>query len=128
MKNCLFCQIVRRDIPSYTVYEDEQYYAFLDIFPHTKGHTLVIPKKHYHWVYDVEEPGTYWEAVIKITKQIQHVLKPQWVNYITFGEVPHAHIHILPRFGPVAGAQAFPPNIIQMESEELRELSKLLRK
>jgi histidine triad (HIT) family protein len=128
MKDCLFCKIIKKEVPSHTVYEDKDFYAFLDIFPRTKGHTLVIPKKHYQWVYDVKEAGLYWETVMKITKKLQKVLNPVWVNYFTLGEVPHAHIHILPRFEPVAGALAFPSKIIQTENEELNRLSKLLRK
>lgn len=128
MANCLFCKIVAGEITSYKVYEDDLFYAFLDVFPKTKGHTLVIPKKHYRWVHEVEPSGHYWETVIKITKSIQNVLKPDWVNYFTFGEIQHAHIHILPRFGSVFGSEAVPSSTIQTEQAELDELSKLLRK
>ena len=53
MQECIFCQIVAGKLPSYKVYEDEEFLAFLDIFPKSTGHTLVIPKKHVEWVWDL---------------------------------------------------------------------------
>ena len=98
MKDCIFCQIVAGKSPAYKVYEDDSFFAFLDIYPGTRGHTLVIPKKHYQWVYDVPEFDEYWLVVLKVTKAIQKALKPIFVTYLTYGlQVPHAHIHILPR-------------------------------
>ena len=64
--NCIFCKIVSGDIPSYKIYEDDEYLAFLDIAPFADGHTLVIPKKHYQFVWDVEEVGKYIEVAQKI--------------------------------------------------------------
>jgi histidine triad (HIT) family protein len=98
MEDCLFCKIVKSEIPSYKIYEDDDFYAFLDIFPRTKGHTLLIPKKHYRWTHDVPNFGEYWETAKKITKALQEGLSPEFVTYVTYGmDVMHAHIHILPR-------------------------------
>ncbi len=95
---CIFCQIVAGEKPCYKVYEDEEFLAFLDIFPRVEGHTLLIPKKHYRWVYDVPNFDKYWKVVLKITKAMQKVLKPYFITYLTHGLlVAHAHIHILPR-------------------------------
>jgi histidine triad (HIT) family protein len=97
MKNCEFCQIIKGRQPCYKVYEDENFLAFLDIYPQTKAHTLVIPKKHYQWVYDVPNFTEYWAAVLKVTRAIQKAFKPEFIRYMTYGiDVPHAHIHILP--------------------------------
>ncbi len=96
-EDCVFCKIVAGEIPSHKVYEDKKFIAFLDIFPRVKGHTLVIPKKHYRWVYDVDGFMEYWEIVLKITRGMQKALNPKYVNYFTYGSIPHAHIHVLPR-------------------------------
>ncbi len=99
MPDCIFCKIIEGGLPSYKIYEDEKFLAFLDIMPENKGHTLVIPKIHYHWVYDVPEFDKYWLVALKITKAIQKALSPFYISYQTFGiQVPHAHIHIKPRY------------------------------
>jgi histidine triad (HIT) family protein len=119
MKDCIFCKIVKGEIPSYKVYEDDKFFAFLDVRPRTKGHTLVIPKKHYQWVYDVPEFGEYWLTTLKITRAMQKSLNPTFVNYLTYGmEVPHAHIHVLPRCnneGIFPPSKSYPP----LEMEEI---------
>ncbi len=98
--DCIFCKIIAGEIPSYKVYEDELFVGFLDIFPLSKGNTLLIPKKHYRWVNDVPEFGKYWEAARKITRSIEKNLGATSISYLTFGEeVPHAHIRIIPRYG-----------------------------
>ncbi|NMC08786.1 HIT domain-containing protein, partial [Candidatus Microgenomates bacterium] len=55
MDDCIFCKIVKGDIPCYKVYEDEEVIAFLDIKPLSKGHVLVLPKKHFENIYDIPE-------------------------------------------------------------------------
>ena len=60
--NCIFCKIVKGEIPSHKVYENEKFLAFLSIEPESPGHTLVIPKEHYRWVWDVPEAGEYFEV------------------------------------------------------------------
>lgn len=97
MKNCVFCKIVAGKIPAYKIYEDENFLAFLDIAPFTEGHTLVIPKKHYHWVWDVPNIGRYFEVCQKIANHYKKVFKINLIISLIFGEqVPHAHIQLLP--------------------------------
>ncbi len=99
MEDCLFCNIVKGELPTFKIYEDDHYLAFLDISPRTPGHTLVIPKAHFRWVYDVTEFGEYWEVAKKITQAMQKSLSPKYVAYLTFGtEISHAHIHIVPMY------------------------------
>lgn len=122
MKECLFCQIVAGKSPCYKVYENEKFFGFLDINPATEGHTLIIPKKHYLWVYDVPEFGSYWEAVLKITRAIQRALKPEFVTYLTYGlQVPHAHIHILPR--GEKDSHEIVPKQKQTDKEEMKKIA-----
>lgn len=93
---CLFCRIVKGEIPSYKIYEDKDFLAFLDIFPKTTGHTLVIPKLHCQWVWDYPKAGEYWEIVTKIANHLRKVSGEQ-VRALVFGfDVPHSHIHLLP--------------------------------
>jgi histidine triad (HIT) family protein len=122
MENCLFCKLVTGEIPHHTVYEDKDFIAFLDIFPRTKGHTLVIPKRHYRWVYDVSNFEQYWGCVLKVTKMLQKSLKPYFITYVTHGlQVPHAHIHIMPRYEK---GNEFVPDIQKTSQEELEKILK----
>lgn len=100
MTDCIFCKISKGEIPSYKIYEDDNFFAFLDINPVNFGHTLLIPKDHYRWVYDVPNFGQYWQVAQKIALAIQKsYLKPDYISFLTMGnEVEHAHIHIIPRF------------------------------
>ncbi len=128
MEDCIFCKIVKGEIPNYTIYEDDHYLAFLDIFPRVKGHALVIPKKHYRWVYDVENFGEFWEVAKKISLGIQQSLNARSVSYLTLGEaVPHAHIHILPQTGSDIAGIKFTDGI-KMEKEEFGKLAEEIKK
>jgi histidine triad (HIT) family protein len=105
MEECIFCKIVRADIPSYKVYEDDYTLAFLDIAPISKGHTLVIPKKHYVNFEDIPEEEL--SAVIKTVKKVGRMLKEnfgvpgynmQVNNDPVAGQIiPHIHFHLIPR-------------------------------
>lgn len=129
MQRTIFSDIVEGKIPSYKIYEDEKFYAFLDVFPRAKGHTLVIPKKQYRWVYDVPEFGEYWEVVKKITQAMQKTLEPVWVSYLTMGlEVAHAHIHILPRYTPVEEiVEPYPEQVLKFTESEFNEIAEKIR-
>ncbi len=97
VKDCIFCKIVKGEIPAFKVYEDEDYLAFLDIAPFTVGHTLVVPKKHYRWVWEAEDLGKYVQVVGKIAKHYQEVLDSKLVAGVVWGmDVAHAHFQILP--------------------------------
>ena len=72
MNDCVFCRIAAGSLPCYQVYEDDKFLAFLDINPVTIGHTLVITKQHYRWVYHVPDFGQYWQVARKITLNIKN--------------------------------------------------------
>lgn len=94
---CIFCKIVRGNIPSHTVYEDDTFIAFLDINPRSPGHTLIIPKEHHRWVWDVPQAGHYFEIAQKIAKAQQKAFGTELIESKVVGEeVPHAHIWIFP--------------------------------
>ena len=96
MPDCLFCKIIKGEIPSYKIYEDKDFLAFLDIFPKSAGHTLIIPKVHVQWVWDYPEPGKYFAVVAKIARHLK-AISSQDVRGLIFGfDIPHAHVHLLP--------------------------------
>jgi len=99
MPDCIFCKIAEGKIPSYKIYDDKNFFAFLDINPLNKGHVLLIPKKHYRWVWDVKEIGLLFETAQKIANAIKKAFSTELVISMVVGEaVPHAHIHLIPRF------------------------------
>src|SRR5438477_2730939 len=97
MNDCVFCKIVKGEIPSHKVYEDKDFLAFLDINPQSPGHTQVIPKTHYRWVWDVPNVGEYFEVVRKIAKAQQKAFQTDFIlSKIVGDEVEHAHIWVFP--------------------------------
>ena len=95
----LFTRIVNGEIPAWKVAEDENYFAFLDIFPVAKGHTLVIPKKEVDYLFDLDDE-TYAGLQLfakKVAVGLQKAVRCKKVGVMVLGlEVPHAHIHLVP--------------------------------
>lgn len=97
MNECIFCKIVARELPLVSTYEDDTYLGFLDINPRNDGHSLLIPKEHHRWTYDVPNFGEYWEAARKVALATKEVTDAAFISFQTFGIIsPHAHIHIIP--------------------------------
>jgi len=101
MNNCIFCKIVKGEIPSDKVYEDKNSLVFLDIKPVSLGHLLIIPKKHVVWMQEAEDKII--SDIFKLTKKmmlaIKKGLKCDYVQVSIVGnEVPHFHIHLIPRY------------------------------
>ena len=102
MENCIFCKIVKGEIPAEKTYEDEKVLAFLDINPKAPNHTLLIPKEHYVWFEEV--PDNISDHLFRIAKQIaKDMKKDPAIGYVQLGivgkDVPHAHIHLIPQKG-----------------------------
>lgn len=95
----IFSKIVNGEIPSYKIAEDENFYAFLDIFPLAKGHTLVIPKKEVDYLFDLDDQ-TYiglQAFAKKLAIALKKAIPCKKVGVAVLGlEVPHAHIHLIP--------------------------------
>jgi len=97
-QDCIFCKIVKGELPSYKVYEDSQYMVFLDKFPRAPGHCLVIPKKHHRWIWDVPEIGSFMEVAKKIADAQRKAFGTEMiVAHVIGDEVPHAHIWLVPQ-------------------------------
>ncbi|NHN46295.1 HIT family protein [Halostella sp. JP-L12] len=104
--DCIFCQIVAGDIPSRTVYEDDDVIAFLDANPLAPGHTLVIPRDHYETLNDLPdgEAAAVFDALHDLTPVVEDAVDADGSN-VAFNngeaagqEVPHVHGHVIPRF------------------------------
>lgn len=99
MEDTLFTRIIKGEIPSYKVYEDEKTYAFLDIHPLAPGHVLVVPKVQAEYIWDLESEDytALMESVQKIGKHLREVLDTPFVGVEVIGvDVPHAHVHVVP--------------------------------
>lgn len=105
MDDCIFCKIVRKEIPAEIVYEDDFSIAFLDIHPKASGHTILIPKKHYRWFTDL--PDTLSNNIFLAAKMLGQKLKNNYeADYIELSivgiDIPHTHIHLIPRKNSIA--------------------------
>ncbi len=106
MDNCIFCKIINNEIPSYKIYEDDYVLAFLDISQVTKGHTLVIPKKHAQDIFEIDDESVakVSQTARKLAKEIVEKLGANGVNIINNNKklagqtVFHYHVHIIPRY------------------------------
>jgi len=95
----IFSKIVKGEIPSYRIAEDERFYAFLDINPLAEGHTLVIPKKEVDYLFDIDDDTLAGLILFskRVAKAIEKVIPCKRIGVAVLGlEVPHAHIHLVP--------------------------------
>ena len=123
----IFSKIVAGEIPSYKVAEDEKYYAFLDINPLAKGHTLVIPKVEVDYIFDLDDETL--AGFTKFAKKIAHKIKEQTgckkVAMVVLGlEVPHAHIHLIPMNSEKD--VDFGAEKLKLTPEEFKEIANML--
>ncbi len=95
----VFSKIIAGEIPSYKVAEDDRFFAFLDIKPIAKGHTLVVPKQETDYLFDLEDDLLAAMAIFskKVAKAVKKAIPCQRVGVLVMGlEVPHAHVHLIP--------------------------------
>jgi histidine triad (HIT) family protein len=120
----IFTKIVKGDIPSYKIAEDDKFYAFLDINPLVKGHTLVIPKKEIDYIFDIED-GLYEDFFLfakKVATGLKKVIPCEKVGVVVIGlEVLHAHIHLIPL--NVIDDTNFSRPKLKLSSEEFMEIA-----
>jgi len=101
MNECVFCKIVKREIPSDIIYEDNEVLTFLDIQPVNFGHTLVIPKKHYEKMENTPDNtlSVVFANAKKIMKAVKEAMSADFVALSVIGiDVPHFHVHLIPRY------------------------------
>lgn len=121
----IFSKIIQGEIPSYKIAEDEKYFAFLDINPLSKGHTLVVPKKEVDYVFDLDKE-TYeglFLFVRKVGKAIQEHIPCKRLGIVVYGfDVPHAHVHLIPLHG--SGNEIdFSKSKLKLSKEEFEDIA-----
>jgi histidine triad (HIT) family protein len=134
---CIFCKIVKKEIPAKVIYEDEKCIAFLDINPLVLGHTLVVPKKHMKSIFDIEEE--YAQHILTVAKLIcakmKEKLDAEGVNFVHSSEeaagqsIPHFHLHIIPRKSndDIDLNRWWLSKVKKVDEKDLEEIAKLLR-
>lgn len=133
MNSCVFCKIIKGEIPADKIYEDENYLAFLDITPINFGHVLLIPKAHYKNLYDL--PNDIISGIAPLIKKIAVAVKQSvsadginigMNNEQAAGQiVPHAHFHIMPRFSNDGyrhwQGKQYPPDKSKKTAEKIKK-------
>ena len=124
----IFSKIVKGEIPCYKIAEDENYLAFLDVFPLAKGHTLVIPKKETDYIFDIDDKEFAGLQLFSknTAKAIERAIPCKRIGIAVIGlEVPHAHIHLIP-LNNVSDINFSRPKL-NLPKEEMEEIAKRIR-
>lgn len=124
MEETIFTKIVKGEIPCYKIAEDDRFFAFLDISPLAKGHTLVITKQQNDYIFDLDD-NTLGDMMVfakKIAKAMKQVLPCQRIGVAVIGiDVPHNHIHLVPING--VGDLDFKAPRVQLTKEEFADIA-----
>jgi histidine triad (HIT) family protein len=125
----IFSKIINDEIPAYKILENENFLAFLDIFPLAKGHVLVIPKKEIDYLFDIssDEYVELWKFAQQVAKAMDKVIDCKRIGVAVIGlEVPHAHIHLVP-LNNVSDINFERPKL-SFSEEEMNEVAQKIRK
>ncbi|OYT52936.1 MAG: HIT family protein [Candidatus Altiarchaeales archaeon ex4484_2] len=98
-RDCIFCRIVKGELPARKVYEDEDVIGLLDIQPFSRGHVLVIPKKHVVWFHEMSEEltGKVFKAANRISQKMKKAYDVEYIDLFARGmRIPHVHIFLIP--------------------------------
>ena len=121
--NCIFCKIIKGEIPCDKIFETDNFLAFLDIRPLSPGHALVIPRDHHRWVWDTPNIGEYFEVVAKIANAQKKALNVEMVKSIIVGdEVPHAHVHLVPHSSSEKARSFDFSKIVELNEEQKNQI------
>lgn len=124
----IFTKIINGEIPSYKIAEDENYYAFLDINPLKKGHTLVVPKTEVDYFFDLDGDTIAGMMVFarKVARAIDKAIECKRVGVVVLGmEVPHAHVHLIPLNKEIDASFTQPK--LQLSEEEFKDIAQKIR-
>lgn len=128
MKDTIFTKIIKGEIPSHKVYEDQRTYAFMDIHPVQPGHVLVVPKQQVEFVWDLEDDDylALMQTVKKVAQRIRDVMGVPYVGQKIEGvEVPHAHVHLIP-FRTADEFDHKPDKTVEPDHDALAEIASSL--
>ena len=131
--DCIFCAIVAGAAPAAVVHDDDDTLAFMDINPVSRGHVLVVPKKHYRNLYDVdpEAAAAVMRTTVHVARAVRAALQPDGMNLFqsneraAFQSVFHFHVHIIPRW--IGDELRLPPRVQRVEFSVLQEMAALIR-
>jgi histidine triad (HIT) family protein len=131
MEDCIFCKIVKGEIPSAKVYEDDAVFAFADINPLTDGHTLVIPKKHVENIWDMEEQDllNVQRAAKKLAEAMKSALDLDGLAFLQLNGkavnqiVMHYHLHLLPRVKGAPEISLTKWELVQGDMDRIKSLA-----
>jgi len=124
----IFTKIILGEIPCYKIAEDENYFAFLDLNPLAKGHTLVVPKKEIDYIFDIDDAAhaELWNFAKRISRAIEKAVPCKRIGVAVIGlEVPHAHIHLIP-MNRISDLNFASPKL-ELGKEELESIAKKIR-
>jgi len=125
----IFSRIIAGEIPCYKIAEDERFFAFLDINPLSKGHTLVVPKKEVDYIFDLDD-ATLSDMILfskKVSKAIENSVSCLRIGVAVIGlEVPHAHIHLIPINNE--SDMNFKNPKLKLSNEEMNEIALTIQK
>ena len=137
MTDCIFCKIIAGDIPSTKLYEDDKVLCFLDINPINPGHTLVIPKEHCEFLSEMSADCAHpmWETGRKIATALRNAdIRCESVNFLLADgpaagqEVPHVHLHVIPRYQDDKSGFIFPFDRKIPEGDDWNRIAESIRK
>lgn len=124
----IFSKIIAGEIPSYTVWEDERHYAFLDINPVQPGHTLVVPRQEIDYLFDMDDAAytALWQAVRTVEAKVRKATDAKRIVVDVVGyEVPHVHVHLVPTQTladyPVPPRKAMEPEAFEALAARIRD-------
>lgn len=134
--DCIFCKIAAGEIPSKTIYEDEEFRVIMDISPATKGHALILPKEHYPNLYEIPEEvaADAMKLAKKMAKKMTDALQCDGFNLVqNNGEVAgqtvfHFHMHLIPRYKNDGNEDRICWNHLELGEKELEEIHQKLTK
>lgn len=133
--NCIFCKIIAGEIPSNTIYEDEEFKVILDASPATKGHALILPKEHYADLYEIDEEvaARAMKLAKKLATHMTKVLQCDGFNLVQNNHeiagqtVFHFHMHLIPRYKDAKNDDILKWNHEEFTAEEMKEICSSLR-
>ena len=119
VRDCVFCRIILAELDSATIYEDESTLAFLDLRQSNEGHVLVVPKRHFEQIYDLDEDtaSALAVSVCKVARAVRRVYAPEGLSIwqsndvAAYQEVPHVHWHVFPRYTDDGHLVVYPKDI-----------------
>ena len=128
MSDSIFTKIIKGEIPSYKIAEDDRFIAFLDVFPIKKGHTLVVPKAQIDYLFDIDD-SLLSDLMIfskKVAQKMQKAISCERIGVAVIGlEVQHAHIHLVPL--DTVGDIDFSQPKLQLSAKEMTEIADSIR-